>query len=147
MSDFVDRLLLNIPSIRITIKLSIMKKLHHLLIVTTLLCGCAIEPNERELREAVNTAVQDEVSTAIKAKFLGIDLMSMAGFEGIDVNSVEKIGCEPAGKNAFNCEVAVEIAIRVKEKSLIAMFGFDGRSKGVHRFRFVKTAGGWLIAN
>jgi hypothetical protein len=127
--------------------LVILRKLPLLLPVATLLWSCTLEPTERDLRQAVSAAIQDEVSSAIKTKFLGFELMTAVGFEGIDVISVEKISCEPAGKNAFNCEVAVAIAVRVKEKSLASMFGTDGRSKGVHRFRFVKTGAGWILAS
>ena len=118
-----------------------------LLLFTLFLTACSSEPSQNDVSKAVKDHFAAEVNDALKSKFLGVELMSAMGFNSLLVEQVEKVSCTPDGKNAFNCEVVVQIALKTKEDSLLKIFGGDTTKRSVQTFRFVKISSGWVLAN
>jgi len=67
----------------------------------------------------------------------------MAGIESVNVGLVDKIGCQPSGKNAYLCEVAIEFTIVAKKGGFAQFFGLSGSQRSIERYRLVKTSRGW----
>lgn len=92
--------------------------------VSTVLAACGGAPSEGEMKEAL----QKQTDQMIKS--MG-PLAKMSGVDTTEIRSVEKIGCEKDGENAYRCDVKVVVKVQGKEMSETS------------RGRFVKTSDGW----
>lgn len=88
------------------------------------LVACGGAPSEGEIKDAL----QKQTDQMIKS--MG-PLAKMSGIDTTEVRSVEKIGCEKDGENAYRCDVKVVVKVQGKEVSETS------------RGRFVKTSDGW----
>ena len=109
-----------------------------------MLSACGGEPSSTEITKAVEDLFKNDSSFATGKKLLGI-LAATAGVQDIKVDSIDKIGCEPNGKNAYLCEVAVEYTISNSEGSLSDLLGIGGHKRSINKYRLVKTSKGWII--
>jgi len=111
---------------------------------TLLLVGCAGEPSSTEVHKAVEDLFSNDSSALNQKNLLGV-IATSAGIKEIKLNSVDKIGCEPNGKNAYLCEVAVEYTITSSEGSISELLGVGGRKHSVNKYRLIKTSKSWII--
>jgi hypothetical protein len=109
-----------------------------------ILSACGGEPSSAEITKAVEDLFKNDSSMTAGKKILGI-LAATAGVQDIKVDSIDKIGCEPDGKNAYSCEVAVEYTISNSEGSLSDLLGVGGHKRSINKYRLVKTSKGWII--
>jgi len=109
------------------------------------LLGCSGEPDASEISKAMKESYANDSSFFSTNKLIGF-MANAAGLQEIKLNSADKIGCEPSGKNAYLCEVAVEYTVNSTEGSLADLFGATGQKKSINKYRFVKTSNGWLVA-
>ncbi len=109
------------------------------------LSGCSSEPGQSDISKAVKDYFKNDSSILSGNKLIGI-MATATGVEGFKLDSVDKIGCEPSGKNAYICEVSVEYTINSTEGSLADLFGAAGQKRSINKYRFVKTSNGWLVA-
>jgi hypothetical protein len=123
-------------------KAQIMRK--YLLIVSIFfLAGCSFEPSKKEVEIAVKESINKDFSILIGNNFGGL-IVGMAGIEAINVELVDKIGCEASGKNTYLCEVAIEFNIATKQDSFANLLGVSGTQKSLQKYKFAKTSKGWL---
>lgn len=107
------------------------------------LAGCSFEPSTNEVEIAVKESINKDFSILIGNNFGGL-IVGMAGIEAINVELVDKIGCEASSKNAYLCEVAIEFNITTKQDSFANLLGISGTQKSLQKYKFVKTSKGWL---
>ncbi len=108
-----------------------------------LLTGCAGEPSSSEISKAVGDSFKEDSSIFTGKNLLGT-LINAAGVEEIMLISVEKIGCEPSGKNTYLCEVSVEYLVNGTEGGLSNLLGISGKKRSINKYRLVKTSKGWI---
>lgn len=109
-----------------------------------LLVACAVEPSPSEVNKAIEELFKNNSNFLQNQKILGV-IAASAGMKDIKLNSVDKIGCEPNGKNAYLCEIAVEYTITSTEGSVLDLLGVGGRKRSINKYRLVKTAKGWIV--
>jgi len=109
------------------------------------LSGCSGEPSASDVTKAVGDSFKQDTSLITGKKLIGA-MVTAAGVEGVTLESVDKIGCEPSGKNAYLCEVSVEYTINTAEGSLADIFGAAGHKRSIGKYRFVNTSKGWIVA-
>lgn len=109
------------------------------------LSGCSGEPSASDISKAVSESFKNDSSLLTGKKLIGV-MVTAAGVEGVKLDSVDKIGCEPRGKNAYICEVSVEYTISITEGSLADLMGAAGHKRSINKYRFVKTSKGWIVA-
>lgn len=109
------------------------------------LSGCGGEPSASEISQAVSESFKNDSSILSGNKLLGA-VVNAAGVEGVKLDSVDKIGCEPSGKNAYICEVSVEFTINSTEGSIADLFGAGGHKRSINKYRLVSTSKGWIVA-
>jgi len=114
------------------------------LCICLMLSACGGEPSPTEITKAVEDLFKNDSSFATGKKILGI-LAASAGVQDIKVDSIDKIGCEPNGKNAYLCEVAIEYTISNSEGSLSDLLGIGGHKRSINKYRLIKTSKGWII--
>lgn len=107
------------------------------------LVGCSFEPDKREVAIAVKNSIDQDFSSLVGNEFGGL-VIGVAGIESINVELVDKIGCQPNGKNAYLCEVVVEFNILTKQESFARLFGVSGKQQAIKTYRLVKTSRGWV---
>lgn len=106
------------------------------------LAGCTFEPSNKQVSVAVKEAIDQDYNNLIGNDFGGI-VVAMAGIESINVDLVDKIGCQPSGKNAYLCEVAIEFTIVAKQGGFAQLLGVSGRQQSIENYRLIKTSRGW----
>jgi hypothetical protein len=113
--------------------------------VVALLVGCGpAMPGDEELRQAMQTAIDEQLAATGKMGALAMDL---AGIQKIRVSHLEKVSCKPDGEKAAICDMVIEVSIDGEDKGLAAVFGLNGTRKGVETHRLVKTQAGWIVAD
>jgi len=123
------------------------KKIFNLFIISCSLvfCGCSSEPSASDISKAVGESFKNDSSLLNGKKLIGT-IFSAAGVEGIKLESVDKIGCEPSGKNAYICEVSVEYTIHSADGSIADLLGAAGQKRSISKYRLVSTSKGWVVA-
>jgi hypothetical protein len=106
------------------------------------MAGCGFEPSNKQVAAAVKESIEQDYKTLLGNEFSGL-IVGMAGIEGINVDLVDKIGCQPSGKNAYLCEVAIEFTIVTKQGGFAQLFGVSGAQKSIENYRLIKTSRGW----
>jgi hypothetical protein len=109
------------------------------------LSGCSGEPSASEIAKAVGESFKNESSILSGNKLIGV-AVNAAGVEAIKLDSVDKIGCEPSGKNAYTCEVSVEFTVNSAEGSIADLLGAGGHKRTINKYRLVSTSRGWIVA-
>lgn len=116
-----------------------------ILSMCVLLTGCGGEPSASDISKAVGESFKNDSSILSGDKLIGA-MVSAAGVDDIKLNSVDKIGCEPSGKNAYICEVSVEYSINSKAGSIADLIGAGGEKRTINKYRLVSTSKGWIVA-
>lgn len=106
--------------------------------------GCNSEPSDKEVSMAVREAFLN--STSLPQTSLVTAIANAAGIEGISLDSLEKINCEPNGKNSFICEVSIEFTINKSKGSIVDLLGVAGSKRTISKYRLVKTSKGWIAS-
>lgn len=118
-------------------------RIYLLILSIFFLAGCSFEPSKKEVEIAVKESIDKDFSILIGNNFGGL-IVGMAGIESINVELVDKIGCEASGKNTYLCEVAIEFNIVTKQDSFANLLGVSGAQKSLKKYKFAKTSKGWL---
>jgi hypothetical protein len=108
------------------------------------LTGCNSEPSANEVSIAVSEAFLH--STSFPENTLVGAIANAAGVEGISLDSLEKINCEPNGKNSFICEVSIEFSINNTKGSIVDLLGVAGSKRKIAKYRLVNTSKGWIAS-
>jgi hypothetical protein len=108
------------------------------------LTACSGEPSASEIKRAVQDSFAQDASLLNNQNLLGV-LANVAGLQNIQLDSVDKVGCQPDGDYAHRCEVVIEYTMATDKDSLAAMMGVGGSKRVVARYRFLKTSKGWII--
>ena len=111
-----------------------------------LIC-CTSEPSQSDIQFALSESIKSDVDHTVKRKLFGISILKAFGLEDVVINSVEKIGCEPSGRNAYVWEVVVDITYKGTEGSLFELLGGPSQHKNVSKYRFVKTSEKWIVVD
>lgn len=117
-----------------------------ILSMCVLLTGCGGEPSASDISKAVGESFKNDSSILSGDKLIGV-MVNAAGVEDVKLNSVDKIGCEPSGKNAYLCEVSIEYTISSKSGSIADLLGAGGQKRTINKYRLVSTSKGWIVAS
>lgn len=109
------------------------------------LTGCSGEPSGSDISKAVAESFKNDSTILSGDKLIGA-MVTAAGVEDINLISVDKISCEPNGKNAYICEVSIEYRINSKVGSIADLLGAGGQKRTINKYRLVSTSKGWIVA-
>lgn len=114
-------------------------------ILAAIVAGCSNGPSNSVVTDAVTELVNRELTTLKGPNVVG-ELAKMGGYEGGEVRSVEKVGCETVSENIYDCTVVVETLVKCDPKSFIGMTTqCNTPNRTTSTYRFLKISKGWEL--
>ena len=112
--------------------------------VGILLSGCGGEPSELQIKTALEANLSASKSS-IQSSIFGAALLGLSGIRDVRLDSLEKVGCEQTGDNAYQCQVIVQITVHGDQQGVGALFGITGSHKQALKVTMLKSSQGWYL--
>lgn len=116
-----------------------------LIVSLFVLSGCALQPNEIDLKSSIEDSLQKDLGKVLHTSFLGVSPRDLVGIDGVRIASLRVVECTRQGLKRFRCQIFMDYEVVFRENSVGSLFEGAGSQRGLYLLDCMKEPDGWLV--